>query len=118
MDLELAYRQLPVKPSHAHWAIFPMKNPETGVVKFLEATALPFSTSVCLHGFNRAAHAIEHILIEIFGFSCTHCVDDFTSVLMSDEIIDVTKRALTLAARSIQPDKDAPPDVVFKTLDV
>ena len=55
VDLESAYEQLPVRPSHAHLSICAMKNPESGAVEFFELHELPFGASAAVHGFNRAA---------------------------------------------------------------
>ena len=40
--------------------------------------ALPVGASAAVHNFNRAAQAIEAILVRIFGIPCTHYFDDFT----------------------------------------
>ena len=66
LDLESAYKQLPVKLFHAHLSICVIKNPHQGNVEFFELHALPFGASAAVHGFNRAAMAIEHILTKLF----------------------------------------------------
>ena len=99
IDLESAYRQLPVRPSNAHLAIFGLKNPDTGKAEFFEAHALPFGASAAVHGFNRLAESLETILAELFGIPSTHYFDDFTFVLpkvMADLVAGAAKKVLGL----------------------
>ena len=122
VDLESAYKQLAVRPSHAHLSICALKNPDTGHVEFFEMHALPFGASAAVHGFNRAAMAIEHILVKIFGLPCTHYFDDFTFVMPSviaDFITEALRDVLeTLGWKVKGGDKDLSPDTEFTALGV
>ncbi len=67
MDLGAAYKQCPVAASHARYSVFALKNPDTGATELFIATALPFGASAAVHGFNRAAMAIDHVLHQYVG---------------------------------------------------
>jgi len=109
-DLESAYKQLPVRPSHAHWATCAVKNPLTESVEYFELHALPFGASAAVHGFNRAAMAIEHILTKVFGIPCAHYFDDFTFVAPEEiigDIVELARDALSLLGWKVKGgDKD------------
>ena len=52
----------------------------------------PFGASAAVHGFNRAAQALENVLTRLFGILCTHYFDDFTFLVPStlgSEILEV-----------------------------
>ena len=52
LDLEAAYRQLAVRPSHAHLSVICVKNPVSGKAEFFEVCAMPFGATAAVHGFN------------------------------------------------------------------
>ena len=81
IDLESAYKQCPVQPAHSRYGIFAIKNPDAGAVEFFFARALPFGATAAVHGFNRAAMALNHLLHENVGVPCTHYFDDFTVIV-------------------------------------
>ncbi len=45
MDLESAYKQLPIAQEHAHLAVLGVKNPKTMQLEFFEMACLPFGAS-------------------------------------------------------------------------
>ena len=108
MDLESAYKQLPVAPQHAHLAICGLKNQDSGQVELFELAALPFGASAAVHGFNRVAHALEAILRDDLGLPCTHYVDDFTLVLpraFGEKMVERSKQAPAKLGWAVAPSK-------------
>ena len=122
LDLESAYKQCPVRPSHQHLSVCAMKDPESNQVRFFEMHALPFGATAAVHGFNRAAMALEHILTKLFGIPCTHYFDDFTFIgpdSIMPAVVDMAKDVLSLLGWSVKGgDKDKPLAPVFKALGV
>ncbi len=122
MDLESAYKQLPVAAEHAHLAILGMKNPKTGEPEYFEMARLPFGASAAVHGFNRVVQAIESILKTQLGIPCTHYFDDFTFVLpraFGEAAIQEVRRALSTLGRTVAGgDKDPPLKQKFCALGV
>ena len=121
-DLESAYKQLPVRPSHGHWVTCAVKNPITESVEYFELHALPFGASAAVHGFNRAAMAIEHIFTKVFGIPCTHYFDDFIFIAPKEimgDLVELARDALSLLGWKVKGgDKDLPPSDRFVALGV
>ena len=69
LDLESAYRQLPVRPTQRHLTAFSLKNPSTGKVEFFICNAMLFGAAAAVHGFNRVALSLEHSLMKEFASS-------------------------------------------------
>ncbi len=121
LDLESAYRQLPVKLAHAHLAIFALKNPTTGEVEYFEANALPFGASAAVHGFNRAVSALEHILQEIFVIPCAHYFDDFIFIMpaaFARQVTEGAKMVLDFLGWSVKTEKEKDVYPAFDALGV
>jgi len=121
LDLESAYRQLAVRPSQRHLTVFSLKNPDNGNVEFFVCNALPFGASAAVHGFNRAALALEHIIMREFGVPCAHYFDDFTFVApaaIAETMINKAKDVLNLLGWSVKADKDLPLAESFPALGV
>ena len=113
MDLESAYKQLPVRPSQAHLCTCAIKDPDSNEVKFFELHALPFGATAAVHGFNRAARAIEHLLNTLLGIPCTHYFDDFT-IIAPESLMpifeEITKELLSHLGWAVKGgDKDKNP---------
>ncbi len=51
MDLESAYKQLPVCQEHAHLAVLGITDPKTGEPQYFEMACFPFGASASVHGF-------------------------------------------------------------------
>ena len=120
-DLGSAYRQLPVRPAHAHLSIFGIQNPSAAKAELFDAHALPFGAGAAVHGFNRAAESLETILAEIFGTPCTHNFDDFTFVLpkaIANVVAGSAKEVLKLLGWSVKASKDKPNEQAFTALGV
>ena len=98
LDLDSAYKQCPVRPSQAHLSVCAMKDPDSGKVMFFELHALPFGATASVHGFNKAAMALEHILTGITGIPCTHYFDDFTFIGPKTIMLAVIEIAKDLVA--------------------
>ena len=81
IDLEAAYNQCPIASKHSRFAVFALENPKIDEVEFFEATALPFGAAAAVHGFNRTAMALNHLVHEYAGTPCTHYFDDFTIIV-------------------------------------
>ena len=122
LDLESAYRQLAVRPSQRHLAIFSLKNPVSGQVEFFECNALPFGASAAVHGFNRAAMALEKIMMSMFGIPCTHYFDDFSFIApaaVAEPVLELAQEVLDLLGWEVKGEtKDVPLDVCFTALGV
>ena len=122
LDLESAYKQLPVRASHAHLSICAIKNPHSELVEYFEMHALPFGASAAVHGFNRAAMALEHVVTKLFGIPTTHYFDDYTLVMpkaIQDIVVDGFRDALDLLGWKIKGgDKDLPVAKQFIALGV
>jgi ABC-type transporter lipoprotein component MlaA len=50
-------------------------------MEFFIARALPFGAAASVHGFNRAALALNYLLRENVGAPCTHYFDDYTLIV-------------------------------------
>lgn len=110
VDLESACRQLPVAPAHAPMVAFSLKNPRSGDVEYFESCALPFGAVAAVHGFNRAAQALEDILLGLFGIPRTHCFDNFSFIApwpVASFIIDMVAKVLKLLGWSTKEAKQA-----------
>ncbi len=121
IDLEAAYKQCPVGASHARYSVFALKNPDTGATEFFIATALPFGASAAVHGFNRAAMAIDHMLHQYVGVPCAHYFDDFTVIVpeqAAKAATDLTEKFLELLGWDIEKSKEKPMDKSFVALGV
>ena len=122
LDLESAYRQLAVRPSQRHLAIFSLKNPVSGQVEFFECNALPFGASAAVHGFNRAAMALEKIMMSMFGIPCTHYFDDFSFIApaaVAEPVLELAQEVLDLLGWEVKGEtKDVPLDACFAALGV
>ena len=62
IDLEAAYKQLPIQPDHERFAVFAIKKPKTAEILFFVARALPFGAKASVHGFNIASRSLNHLL--------------------------------------------------------
>ena len=82
LDPDSVYKQCPVAPQQAHVAVVVLKNLDTGRAEFFQCTALPFGASAAVHGFNRAAMALDYLLHESVGIRCTHYFDDYTLIVL------------------------------------
>ena len=103
------------------FGFFGLKNPETNGVEFFTCNALPFGASAAVHGFNRAASAIEAVLVQIFGVPCTHYFDDFTCVVpgcLAKRMLEIAKGALDRLGWSVKDDKDLPWSQSFTAIGV
>ena len=121
LDLDSAYKQCPVAPAHARFSVFALKEPDTGEVKFFIARALPFGASAAVHGFNRAAMALNHLVHEYIGVPCTHYFDDFTIIVpkvLASTIDLTTKRFFEILGWEVKSAKDKPMDEEFTALGV
>jgi len=92
--------------------VLALKNPDTGAIEFYQATALPFGASAAVHGFNRAASAVNFLLHSELGTPVTNYFDDF-SVILPEELAgvadDVAKEFLDLIGWTIKADKSHNP---------
>ncbi len=97
------------------------KDPDTEEVEFLIATALPFGTSAAVHGFNRAAMALDCLAHQYIGIPCTHYFDDF-ALVMPDFLgaaADIaTKQFFELLGWEVKSAKDKPMKQEFTALGV
>jgi len=121
MDLESAYKQCPVAPAHARYSPFALKNPESGEVEFFFAKALPFGATAAVHGFNRAAMALNHLVHAFVGIPCTHYFDDFTIVvpeIISSTVDTLARRFFELLGWDVKVSKDKPMSRTFTALGV
>ena len=98
-----------------------LKEPDTGEVKFFIARALPFGASAAVHGFNRAAMALNHLVHEYIGVPCTHYFDDFTIIVpkvLASTVDLMTKRFFEILGWEVKSAKDKPMDEEFAALGV
>ena len=104
---------------HRQYAIFATQNPDTGKAEFFEANALPFGASAAVHGFHRAAMALEHLLHETMGVPSTHYFDDFTLLApmgLGETLSDIAKEFLDLLGWDIKKSKGNPMNQKFVAL--
>ena len=66
LDLKAAYKQLARHPDDGWVSIVAVLNPETNVVHYFEAVALPFGAVSSVTGFNRTARALRKVLSALF----------------------------------------------------
>lgn len=121
IDLESAYKQCPIAVAHSRYSIFALKNPDSGKVEFFLATALPFGASAAVHGFNRAAMAINHMVHEYVGVPCTHYFDDFTVIVpetVAAAATELTEKFLDTLGWEVKKSKNKPMDSDFLALGV
>ena len=57
-----------------------LRCPGAGLPELFMARALPFGAFTSVHGFNRAAMPLNHLLHESVGQPCAHYFDDFTII--------------------------------------
>ena len=111
LDLEAAYKQCPVHPSDHHCAIFAIKNPGTRAIEFFRMNSLPFGAAAAVHGFNRAAKAINVLTHEYAKVPCTNYFDDFTIVgpeHIIKDMIAFMKELVGIIGWEFKEDKEAP----------
>ena len=98
-----------------------LKNPDIGKVEFFLATALPFGASAAVHGFNRAAMSINHMVHEYVGVPCTHYFDDFTVIVpesVATAATELTEKFLDTLGWEVKKSKNKPMDSNFVALGV
>ena len=111
----------PSEPSTCPPINLHIQKPQTGGVEYFEALALPFGASAAVHGFNRTASAINHILQKIFGIPCTHYFDDFTFILpkaLAREATEAAKMVLEFPGWAVKSEKEEPIAASFVALGV
>ena len=119
--LEAAYKQCAVSPAHARFSIFALRCPSDGLVKFFFARSLPFGAVAAVHGFNRAAMALNYLVHGFVGVPCTHYFDDFTIVvpqILGAEVDILTKKFFDILGWDIKESKDKPMADTFTALGV
>ena len=80
LDLGSAYKQCPVHPADHHCAIFAPHNPDSEETGHFRMNSLPSGATAAVHGFNRAAEAINTLIRSYVQVPCTNCFDDFTII--------------------------------------
>ena len=121
VDLESAYKQIPVHPAHSSLLVFSMKTPNTGEVEFFESCAMPFGATAAVHGFNRVSQALDTILVRIMGIPCTHNFDDYTFVSptpVCEVAIEMAKEILHVLGWDTKDAKQAPISATVTALGV
>ncbi len=121
LDLEPAYKQCPVVPAHARYSVFALKDPTTEAVEFFLVTALPFGATAAVHGFNRAAMALNHLAHHYAGIPCSHYFDDFTVIApeeLAEEIDGLAKQFFEILGWDVKKSKDKPMKEKFTALGV
>ncbi len=121
LDLEAAYKPCPVAPAHARFSAFALKNPTSHEVEFFLAKALPFGATAAVHGFNRAAMALNHLAHAFVGVPCTHYFDDFTIIVpetLGDAVDEMTREFFETLGWEVKVSKDKPMAERFTALGV
>ena len=76
-DLKAAYKQLARHPDDGWVSIIAVLNPETNMVHYFGAVALPFGAVSSVTGFNRTARTLRKVLSTLFFLVTTNFYDDF-----------------------------------------
>ena len=86
-DLQMAFRNLPLKVSCFKWLVMVAENPETGEMVFFIEKALPFGGSISCSHFQRFSNSLKHLVEAISGqrFAVTNYLDDFLFVHTNEE---------------------------------
>ena len=82
LDLESAYKQCPLSPTDEHCSICAVENPNTSETEYFLMRVLPFGATAAVHGFNRAATALNKLLHSFAGAPCSDYYDDFCFVAL------------------------------------
>ena len=123
LDLEAAYRQLPVHPDD-HWcSVLSVFCPGTQEEEYYVCVALPFGAAASVLFFSRFAKILRHILVRLFGLCLCNYFDDFPQ-LEFEGLGESAQRTAELALDlfgvlwSRKPEKRLPFDDRFTCLGV
>ena len=121
VDLESAYRQVGILPSHRRFAVFATWNDSRKVVEFYIAAALPFGSVAAVTGFNRPARGLCAILSRLFGVCISNYFDDYPLLeaeLLKESAEEVVSEVLKLLGWKTKAEKNVPFAECFAALGV
>ena len=119
LDLEKAYRQVPVSESSLKFSVILVHDPH-GQARYFVSQSLPFGACSSVYAFNRISASIRFLLQKRFRMVLTNFYDDFPLLepLQSCELLDkIVSRFLKLLGwRFAEGDKNPPFGSSFNVL--
>ena len=80
LDLKSAYKQLAVHPADLPLALTAAFHPDLNEPRCWQSLALPFGATASVYAFNACSRAIERIMMQLGGITCTSYFDDFSFI--------------------------------------
>ena len=123
LDLEKAYRQVPLSCDSLKFGVVMVTEPSTGQHRYFVAQSLPFGATSSVFAFNRLSRSILHLSWHLLGLVSGCFYDDFpllevdTSAKLSSESFEHMLRKLGWKY-STEPEKSLPFEETFDLLGI